>query len=118
MFESRRNFRYASSARAIIEGLHEGEALLRDISVTGCRLEFSAAIAFGPNQAFWITVYPEMKADISAFEIEATPVWSRADYDSFEVGFNILASPRGKAFLRYVDYLAWVAGGKATGDAD
>lgn len=117
MIELRRSTRYTSLARAKIEGLHEGEALLRDISVTGCRLEFSAAIAFAPNQAFLIMIYPETKSEIGAFEIEATPMWSRANYDSFEVGFSILSSPRGKAFLRYVDYLDWVTRGKETADA-
>ena len=117
MLELRRSVRYTSFARAKIEGLHEGDALLRDISVTGCRLEFSAAMAFEQNQAFMIEISPETKSDIGPFELEAMPIWSRANYDSFEVGFSILSSPRGKSFLRYVDYLAWVTGGKASADA-
>jgi hypothetical protein len=118
MIELRKNVRYTTLARAKINGLYEGEALLKDISVTGCRLEFTAAIAFGPNESFLITVFPESKSDIAVFEIEASPLWSRANYDSFEVGFTILSSPRGRAFLRYVDYLAWVSGGKEKIDAN
>lgn len=50
---------------------------------------------------------PEDRSEIEAFELEANPLWSRAGYDSFEVGFSIDASPKGRFFERYVDYLAW-----------
>jgi hypothetical protein len=33
--------------------------------------------------------------------------WVRGGDYSCEVGFSITASPKGKAFQRYVDYLSW-----------
>ena len=110
MNELRRCPRYPSFARARVAGFHEGDALLRDLSITGCRLEFSAAIAFSLQQRCRITVMPEDRASVEAFDLEASALWSRADYDTFEIGFTIEASPKGKSFERYVDYLAWKAG--------
>lgn len=113
MIDLRRNIRYVSFARARIEGLHEGEALLRDLSVTGFRLEFTAAVAFDPQKACCITIVPETKAAVDAFDLQAKPEWSRAGYDTFEVGFSITASPKGKTFQRYVDYLSWISSEKS-----
>ena len=107
MMDKRRAPRYASLAQARIEGISAGEALLRDLSVIGCRLEFSSAVAFEPGQVVRVLVVPEASATIEPFELEAESRWSRADYDAFEVGFSIRSSPKGKAFQRYVDYLAW-----------
>lgn len=107
MFENRKILRFPSLARAQLHGLQTGEALLKDLSITGCRLEFSAAVALSPGEACRILVIPEALAQVDAFELEAAPRWSRADYDSFEIGFEITKSPKGKTFQRYVDYLAW-----------
>jgi hypothetical protein len=109
MKEMRRAPRYPTFAKARIDGFAEGEALLKDLSVTGCRLEFSAAIAFSLADLCRIRIMPEDRSSVEAFEIEANPLWSRAGYDSFEVGFSIGASPKGRFFERYVDYLAWKA---------
>ena len=110
MFENRRAPRFASLARARVADLSEGEALLKDISVTGCRLEFSAAVALSPDTVCRIVVLPEDAAAIQEFELLARLRWSWAGYDSFEIGFFIEGSPKGKAFQRYVDYLSWRAG--------
>lgn len=109
MFENRRAPRYSSMAQARIEDLSGGEALLKDLSVTGCRLEFSAAVALGPDAPCRILVLPESAAGIEAFELKARSRWSWAGYDSFEIGFLIEGSPKGRAFQRYVDYLSWRA---------
>ena len=107
MPESRNQVRFSTLARAKVQGLHEGEALLRDLSVTGCRLEFSAAVALGEGARYRITVSPESAANVEPFELEVESRWCRAGYDSYEIGFSIVASPKGKSFQRYVDYLAW-----------
>ncbi|HCM27674.1 MAG: hypothetical protein A2Z99_09575 [Treponema sp. GWB1_62_6] len=109
MSESRRNARFSALARARVNGIHEGEALLRDLSVTGCRLEFTAAVALAEGKRYRITVTPESAAEVDEFELDAESRWSRAGYDSFEIGFAIVFSPKGKSFQRYVDYLAWRA---------
>ena len=110
MFENRKCPRFASLARARIAGLPEGEALIRDLSITGFRLEFSAAVAFEKDKNYKIKVIPETIAQVEDFELEAQPRWSQAGYDSFEIGFAILQSPRGREFQRYVDYLSFRIG--------
>jgi hypothetical protein len=110
MFENRKSPRFTSLAQARIAGLPEGEALIKDLSITGCRLEFSAAVAFEENKNYRIKVFPETNAKVEDFELEAQPRWSHAGYDSFEIGFAILHSPKGKAFQRYVDYLTFRLG--------
>ncbi|GAB1482916.1 hypothetical protein MASR2M78_17320 [Treponema sp.] len=107
MIDNRKSNRYPSLAHAKVSGLQEGEALLRDLSVTGCRLEFSAAIAFSEGTKYRIKILPESSAAVESFELDAEPRWSRAGYDSFEIGFDIQSSPKGKSFQRYVDYLSW-----------
>ncbi len=109
MLEHRKTPRYASIAHAKVFGLTVGDAVLRDLSITGCRLEFSAAVALTEGSRYKLVIQPEDVAEVEDFELEVEARWSRADYDSFEVGFSILASPKGKAFLRYVDYLAWLS---------
>jgi len=101
--------RYPAIAHAMVLELVPAEAVLRDLSVTGCRLEFSAAVACGPGKHYLITVIPEERASVETFDLEAEVRWSRSDYDAFEVGFSIVLSPKGKAFMRYVDYLAFRA---------
>lgn len=113
MLDLRRNVRYTSLARARLEGDHAGEAFLRDLSVTGCRLEFTTRVPVGSESLCRITVYPERQADVELFDLEVRPQWSRAGYDTYEIGFLIENSPKGRSFQRYVDYLSWIADKKA-----
>jgi hypothetical protein len=101
--------RYSAMAHALVSELIPAEAVLRDLSVTGCRLEFSAAVACGLGKLYRVTIIPEARASIETFDLDAEVRWSRSEYDAFEVGFSIVISPKGKAFLRYVDYLAYRA---------
>jgi len=101
--------RFPAIAHALVSELIPAEAVLRDLSVTGCRLEFSAAVACGPGKKYRITVIPEARASVDTFDLDAEVRWSRSEYDAFEVGFSIVLSPKGKEFLRYVDYLAFRA---------
>lgn len=109
MIENRKSPRYASIARAQVRGLDIGEAVLRDLSITGCRLEFSAALALAEGSRYRLNIQPEAAACIEGFDLEVESRWSHTGYDSFEVGFSVLASPKGKAFQRYVDYLSWLS---------
>ncbi len=113
MTELRKNVRYPSYARARVDELFAGDAVVKDLSVTGCRLEFTAAVAFSRETPCRITIVPEDKSAIDSFQIEARAQWSRASYDTFEIGFAIETSPKGKAFQRYVDYLSWLSTNKS-----
>jgi hypothetical protein len=110
MFESRNQIRFSSLAKTRVDGFVGGEALLKDISVTGCRLEFSSAVAFNMTEKYRLIVLPEREAQIEEFELEAQPRWSMVQEDCFDIGFSILSSPKGRTFQRYVDYLAWRTG--------
>jgi hypothetical protein len=105
--EEKRKFpRYVSLAQALVKGFL-GEAVVRDLSITGIRLEFSVAIALPLEEKYVIVIYPETSAQISPFEILAQPMWNRAIDNSFEIGFKIIESPKGKQFFNYIEYLAW-----------
>jgi len=112
MTELRKSVRYPSYARARVEELFPGEAIVRDLSITGCRLEFTAAVFFSKANPCRISIQPEEKSSVDPFQLEAVPQWSRASYDTFEIGFAIESSPKGKAFQRYVDYLSWMSANK------
>jgi hypothetical protein len=60
-----------------------------------------------PNVSYKLEIIPEAAAEIGSFEITAESRWLRIGGYSCEVGFRITASPKGKLFQRYVDYLSW-----------
>jgi hypothetical protein len=116
MPENRRNDRYRTLARVRIPGILEGENLLKDLSITGCCVECTAYSDIKPNAQYQMEIIPESAARIENFLLEVETKWIRSGGYSGEVGFNITASPKGKLFQRYVDYLSWrSANGKAEG---
>ena len=107
MVENRRNLRYRTLAKAIIEKVYEGETLLKDISITGCKIECTTYVDIKMNVQYILRIIPEKAAKIGEFGILVESKWIRsADY-SCEIGFTIVESPKGKHFQRYVDYLDW-----------
>jgi hypothetical protein len=54
-----------------------------------------------------VEILPEAAAEIGSFEIVTESRWIRTGGYSCEVGLRIVASPKGKLFQRYVDYLTW-----------
>jgi hypothetical protein len=107
MAEQRNDTRYQTGARAVIDDYDEGEILLKDISVTGCRVECSSCEEIKLNTEHSLRIIPESIAGVDAFSIKAESKWIRVKNYSFEVGFFILESPKKKDFQRYVDYLSW-----------
>ncbi|MDR1949760.1 MAG: PilZ domain-containing protein [Spirochaetaceae bacterium] len=107
MFNERKSARYPSHARARIEGAFEGDALLKDLSVTGCCIECTMIVDIKPNAIYKIEILPETASNIGNFELKVEARWTRIGGYSCEVGFMIVASPKGKLFQRYVDYLTW-----------
>jgi hypothetical protein len=104
---SRISQRYSTIAHARISGVLEGENLVKNLSITGCCLECTAFFFFFQNVKYNIVIHPETSAGVSEFEIQAECRWIRAGDYSCEIGFQITASPKGKNFQRYVDYLAF-----------
>ena len=108
MIEQRKYSRFLTLAKAKIDGTNEGETLLKDISVTGCRLECTAYSEIKLNKLYELEIIPESDTKIGAFNLLAESMWTHTGSYSCEIGFNITKSPRGKHFERYVDYLSWL----------
>ena len=107
MLELRKNPRYKTLALARIPGVLEGENLLKDLSITGCCVESTVAAEIPPNTQFQIEIMPERVSHIGNFNLMVEQKWLRNDGYTTEMGFLIVASPKGKEFQRYVDYLAY-----------
>jgi hypothetical protein len=107
MFEKRKHARYPAIARACIPGALEGEALLKDLNITGCCIEYTFFVDIKPDTYYKIVVFPDSASNIEKFELDVECRWIRTADHSCEIGFSVTASPKGKAFRRYVDYLAW-----------
>ncbi|MDR2747809.1 MAG: PilZ domain-containing protein [Treponema sp.] len=105
--EFRSHTRYRSFARVKFRGLTGKENLLRNISVLGCCVECSSLADIHPGGQYLLEVMPEAASKIGHFELEVQVVWIRPSDYSGDVGFTITASPKGKLFQRYVDYLSW-----------
>ena len=84
-----------------------GEALLKDISITGCRVECSMHVDIHENSEFSITIHPEDNADINSFDLLVECKWIHSGSYSCDIGFDIKKSPGKRDFERYVDYLSW-----------
>jgi hypothetical protein len=107
MQENRKNRRYRTLAHARIPGVLEGETILKDMSITGCCVECTARSDLKPGVRYRMEIVPEDASRIGKFEVSVESRWVRAGSYASEVGFSIVASPRGKCFQRYVDYLDW-----------
>ncbi|MDR2663290.1 MAG: PilZ domain-containing protein [Treponema sp.] len=105
--DKRKNHRYPSIARAGIPEVFSGEAFLKDLSITGCRIECTMHVDIQEGTKYRITVRPEEAAGIGSFDLAAECRWLRPGGYSCEIGFDIKESPKGKDFQKYVDYLSW-----------
>ncbi|MDR1318450.1 MAG: PilZ domain-containing protein [Treponema sp.] len=92
-----------------IPGVLEGESLLKDLSITGCCVECTVFVDIKPNVHYQLEIEPESAANIGNFQLVVESKWIRSGNYSSEIGFNIVASPKGKLFQRYVDYLEYRA---------
>ena len=107
MLEKRKQPRYVSLARARISQVGEGDILLKDISITGCGIESTIILDLILHNQYKMEILPEAASEIGHFELVVEPSWIRAAGYSFEAGFIIVESPKGRQFQRYVDYLSW-----------
>jgi hypothetical protein len=107
MFEKRKSIRYPTAARAVIAEISDSQALLKDLSITGCCLEYTMSVEIKPDAQYKARILPDTAAGIDAFDLLVESRWVRANDYSCEVGFAVTMSPKGREFQRYVDYLAW-----------
>jgi hypothetical protein len=107
MVEQRNNARFQSFAKVIIHSKGKKQALLKDISITGCRVESVEFAEIEPKAQYKLKIIPEEASEIGTFNLVVEAKWSGAMVDSYEYGFCITGSPKGRQFQRYVDYLSW-----------
>jgi hypothetical protein len=113
MIFERKSKRLATLATVAIPDAFSGEALLKDISVSGCRLEHTANIDIEIGSQYTITIRPEPASKIDGFDLLVEARWIEAGNCTCEAGFSIVESPKGKPFQRYVDYLDYKAIGSS-----
>jgi hypothetical protein len=94
-------------ARARIPGVFSGDGLLKDISITGCRIECTMQVDVKETANYKITLHPEDAARVGSFDLTAECKWLHPGRYSCDIGFEIKESPKGKNFQKYVDYLSW-----------
>jgi hypothetical protein len=94
--------RYNSVARVRINGF-EGEAVLRNVSIGGFRMESRtyAAIQVGERYTMWIQ--PEPSANISTFELSVEVRWTQSRETIFSSGFLIVSAPVNNYYEKYID---------------
>jgi hypothetical protein len=105
--EKRKDTRFSTIANVVIKELGKEVFQLKDLSITGCRLEYPIDTEISLDKRFSLEVIPEKDAKIKPFLITAESKWIRVSSNSCEAGFMITESPKGKQFQNYVDYLSW-----------
>ena len=120
MNDQRSSARFQTIAKVVIKGLNDEETILKDISVTGCRVECPVDTEIEIGVQHKLEIIPESISKIDSFELLVESIWIRTGSYFFEIGFSIVKSPRGKQFQRYVDYLSWrySQGSSMIGDKD
>jgi hypothetical protein len=107
VLDKRKNRRYPSMARAQSPEMFSGDALLKDLSITGCCIECTMCPEIRAGEKYKISILPEENSDIGSFELVVECKWIYTANYSCNIGFDIVQSPKGKTFQRYVDYLSW-----------
>jgi hypothetical protein len=105
--ENRRHTRYRAFAKVKFPDHVGEESILKDISITGCCVECTSLINLKLDALYTLEMIPEKASKIGRFCLEVKSIWIRPGDYSSDVGFSIIASPKGKLFQRYVDYLVW-----------
>jgi hypothetical protein len=97
--------RYATVARVCINGF-EGEAVLRNISSGGFRMESRTYAAITVGERHTMQIKPEKTSALQAFELEVEARWVQSSETSFNSGFLIIKPPADKSFENYINYIA------------
>jgi hypothetical protein len=107
MLKNRKSPRYNSMAKIQIPGKIKSDGLLKNISVTGCCFIFFESIEIETGDSRDVIILPEKASRKKKFELQVECKWIRKLKEFNELGFSITASPTGKYFQNYVDYLTF-----------
>jgi hypothetical protein len=102
--ENPRPPRYTSIARVCINGF-EGEAVLRNISTGGFRIESKTYAAIRVGDHYTMQIKPEVASNLHPFELEVEVRWIQSTETRFNSGFLVLKPPADRSFERYVAYI-------------
>jgi hypothetical protein len=102
--ENPRPPRYISIARVGINGF-EGEAVLRNISTGGFRMESRTYAAIGVGDHYTMQIKPEAASSLRPFELEIEVRWIQSTETRFNSGLLVIKPPIDRSFEKYVDYI-------------
>ncbi len=105
--DKRKHPRFPAHARVRIPKLFNGEVLLKDISITGCGIASAVPLNIKQGDRFSMEIICEPASRIGNFDLQVEAMWIRKKDNTCEAGFSIVASPTGKQFEHYVDYLSF-----------
>jgi hypothetical protein len=107
--ENPRPPRYVSLARVRINGF-EGEAVLRNISTGGFRMESKTYAAITVGEHYTMQIKPEAASNLPPFDLEVEVRWRQSTETSFNSGFLIIKPPANRVVEQYLDYISRKSG--------
>ncbi|MDR1933867.1 MAG: hypothetical protein LBQ57_13715 [Spirochaetales bacterium] len=96
--------RYTSVARVRINGF-EGEAILRNISSSGFRMESRTYASITVGEKYSMEIQPEANAGVKAFGLDVEVRWVQSTETNFSSGFFIIRPPIDKSLEKYINYI-------------
>jgi hypothetical protein len=104
--------RYDSYALVKVNGF-EGQALLKNMSITGFCMQSKTYANLTPGSVYSISIMPEASSGLKAIEAEVEVRWVRSEVSNFEVGLLVTKPSPGREMEKYVDYLKVLGGASA-----
>jgi hypothetical protein len=101
---SPRQPRYDCIAIVKINGF-EGQAVLRNISIGGFRMESRTFAAMELGEQYSMQIVPDAETGLNPFEVKVEVRWIKSDVTSFNVGFLIVNPASDRLITKYIDFL-------------
>jgi hypothetical protein len=96
--------RYDSFAAIRINGF-EGEALLKNISLTGFCMQSKTYADLSPGETYFIQIIPESLTGLAKFDVEVEVRWVRSEVSKFDVGLLLTKTQSRLEMDKYIDFL-------------
>jgi hypothetical protein len=98
-----RSPRYDCLIRVSLNG-YEGQAVLRNISDTGFRMESKTFVEMETGSIYVMSIFPETFMGIKPFEVTVEVRWILSSPDKFALGL-LVVQPENRPFQKYISYL-------------
>jgi hypothetical protein len=98
----RKEKRYPANAQVAMKG---SRLLLKDVSLSGGRIQSEDFIDIVPNGNYTIAIIPEEESQINGFEVEILSRWVRMNKNGSETGFIMVLPPGNKMVEDYIAFL-------------